>query len=109
MFESIIGVLLAHKQFVIAIRVHSSIREIFLYSIRYFNLSIPGVDIDLSDGVMVDVTNGRYIHIDMSDGNVVVDVNGIHIDTGSLVASCLRNHIQPFNYNRLEARDLLRS
>jgi hypothetical protein len=82
MFESVINVVSAHRQFVIAIAAFAVVAGGFSY--------IPSaaaqgsVDIDLSDGVMVDVTNGRYIHIDVSDGNVVVDVNGIHIDTGSL-------------------------
>ncbi|HEU4447928.1 MAG TPA: hypothetical protein VFR94_24880 [Nitrososphaeraceae archaeon] len=85
MFDSVINVVLAHKQLGIAIAAFAVVAGSFSY-IPYAaaqSLSVPGVDIDLSDGVMVDVTNGRYVHIDVSDGNVVVDVNGIHIDTGS--------------------------
>jgi hypothetical protein len=81
MFDSVINTLVAHKQLVIAIAAFAVVAGSFSY-IPY--AAAQSVDIDLSDGVMVDVTNGRYIHIDVSDGNVVVDVNGIHIDTGSL-------------------------
>lgn len=85
MFDSVINVVLAHKQLVIAIAAFAVVAGSFSY-VPYAaaqGVSVPGVDIDLSDGVMVDVTNGRYIHIDVSDGRVIVDVNGIHIDTGS--------------------------
>ena len=85
MFDSVINAVEGHKQLVIAIAAFAVVAGSFSY-IPYAaaqSVSVPGVDIDLSDGVMVDVTNGRYIHIDVSDGNVVVDVNGIHIDTGS--------------------------
>jgi hypothetical protein len=86
MSDSVINVVLAHKQLVIAIAAFAVVAGSFSYipSAAAQSLSVPGVDIDLSDGVMVDVTNGRYIHIDVSDGNVVVDVDGIHIDTGSM-------------------------
>ena len=86
MFDSVINVVMAHKQLGIAIAAFAVVAGSFSYipSAAAQSLSVPGVDIDLSDGVMVDVTNGRYIHIDVSDGNVIVDVNGIHIDTGSL-------------------------
>jgi hypothetical protein len=86
MSDSVINVVLAHKQLVIAIAAFAVVAGSFSY-IPYAaaqSLSVDGVDIDLSDGVMVDVTNGRYIHIDVSDGNVVVDVDGVHIDTGSM-------------------------
>jgi hypothetical protein len=85
MSDSVINRVLAHKQLVIAIAAFAVVAGSFSYipSAAAQSLSVPGVDIDLSDGVMVDVTNGRYIHIDVSDGNVIVDVNGIHIDTGS--------------------------
>jgi hypothetical protein len=85
MFDSVKNAVEGHRQLVIAIAAFAVVAGSFSY-IPYAaaqGLSIPGVDIDLSDGVMVDVTNGRYIHIDVSDGNVIVDVNGIHIDTGS--------------------------
>jgi hypothetical protein len=86
MSDSVINVVSAHKQLVIAIVAFAVVAGSFSY-IPYAaaqSLSVDGVDIDLSDGVMVDVTNGRYIHIDVSDGNVVVDVDGVHIDTGSM-------------------------
>lgn len=86
MFDSVKNEVVAHKQLVIAIAAFAVVAGSFSY-IPYAaaqGVSIPGVDIDLSDGVMVDVTDGRYIHIDVSDGNVVVDVDGIHIDTASL-------------------------
>jgi hypothetical protein len=85
MSDSVINAVLAHKQLVIAIAAFAVVAGSFSY-IPYAaaqSVSVPGVDIDLSDGVMVDVTNGRYIHIDVNDGRVIVDVNGIHIDTGS--------------------------
>lgn len=85
MSDSVINVVLAHKQLVIAIAAFAVVAGSFSY-VPYAaaqGVSVPGVDIDLSDGVMVDVTNGRYIHIDVSDGRVIVDVNGIHIDTAS--------------------------
>ena len=80
MFDSVINLVLTHKQLGIAIAAFAVVAGSFSY-IPY--AAAQGVDIDLSDGVMVDVTNGRYISIDVSDGNVVVDVDGIHIDTGS--------------------------
>jgi hypothetical protein len=86
MSDSVINVVSAHKQLVIAIAAFVVVAGSFSY-IPYAaaqSVSVPGVDIDLSDGVMVDVTDGRYIHIDVSDGNVIVDVDGIHIDTGSM-------------------------
>lgn len=83
MFESVINVVSAHKQFVIAIAAFAVVAGSVSYIPSAAAQGIPGIDIDLSDGVMVDITNGRYIHVDVSDGNVVVDVNGIHIDTGS--------------------------
>lgn len=85
MFDSVINAVLARKQLVIAVAAFTVVAGSFSYipSAAAQGLSVNGVDIDLSDGVMVDVTNGRYIHIDVSDGRVVVDVNGIHIDTGS--------------------------
>ena len=84
MFESVINVVSAHKQFVIAIAAFAVVAGSFSYipSAAAQSLSVPGVDIDLSDGVMVDVTNGRYILVDVNDGRVIVDVNGIHVDTG---------------------------
>ena len=85
MFDSVINVVSAHKQLVVAIAAFAVVSGSFSY-IPYAaaqGLSVPGVDIDLSDGVMVDVTDGRYIQIDVSDGRVVVDVDGTHIDTGS--------------------------
>ena len=86
MSDSVINVVLAHKQLVIAIAAFAVVAGSFSYipSAAAQSLSVDGVDIDLSDGVMVDVTDGQYIHIDVSDGNVVVDVDGIHIDTGSM-------------------------
>jgi hypothetical protein len=86
MFDSVKNAVEGHRQLVIAIAAFAVVAGSFSY-IPYAaaqSLSVDGVDIDLSDGVMVDVTNGRYIHIDVSDGNVVVDVDGIHIDTGSM-------------------------
>jgi len=83
MFESVINVVSAHKQSVIAIAAFAVVAGSFSYIPYAAAQGIPGVDVDLSDGVMVDVTNGRYIHVDVSDGNVIVDVDGIHIDTGS--------------------------
>jgi hypothetical protein len=86
MFDSVINVVLAHKQLGIAIAAFAVVAGSFSY-IPYAaaqGVSVPGVDIDLSDGVMVDVTDGRYIHIDVNDGRVIVDVDGIHIDTASL-------------------------
>jgi hypothetical protein len=84
MFDSVINAL-AHKQLVIAIAAFAVVAGSFSY-IPYAaaqGLSIPGVDIDLSDGVMVDITNGRYIHIE-TNGGVIVQVDGINIDTGSM-------------------------
>jgi hypothetical protein len=84
MSDSVINAVLAHKQLVIAIAAFAVVAGSFSY-IPYAaaqGVSVPGVDIDLSDGVMVDVTNGRYISIDVNDGRVIVDVDGIHIDTG---------------------------
>lgn len=86
MFDSVINVVLAHKQLVIAIAAFAVVAGSFSY-VPYAaaqGVSVPGVDIDLSDGVMVDVTNGQYVHVDVSGGRVIVDVNGVHIDTGSL-------------------------
>jgi hypothetical protein len=86
MFDSVKNAVEGHRQLVIAIAAFAVVAGSFSY-IPYAaaqSLSVDGVDIDLSDGVMVDVTNGRYIHIDVSDGNVVVDVDGVHIDTGSM-------------------------
>ena len=80
MFDSVINVVMAHKQLGIAIAAFAVVAGSFSY-IPYAaaqGVSIPGVDIDLSDGVMVDVTDGRYIHIDVNDGRVIV-----HVDTGS--------------------------
>lgn len=85
MFDSVINVVMAHKQLGIAIAAFAVVAGSFSY-IPYAaaqSVSVPGVDIDLSDGVMVDVTNGRYISIDVNDGRVIVDVDGLHIDTGS--------------------------
>jgi hypothetical protein len=85
MFDSVINAVVGHKQLVIAIAAVAVVAGSFSY-IPYAaaqGLSIPGVDIDLSDGVMVDVTNDRYIHIDVNDGRVIVEVDGTRIDTGS--------------------------
>ena len=86
MSDSVINVVLKHKQLGIAIAAFAVVAGSFSY-IPYAaaqGLSVPGVDIDLSDGVMVDVTDGRYIHVEVDDGRVIVDVDGIHIDTASL-------------------------
>jgi hypothetical protein len=81
MFESVINAL-AHKQLVIAIAASAVVAGGFSF-IPY--AAAQGVDVDLSDGVMVDVTNDRYVHIDINDGRVIVGVTppGINIDTGS--------------------------
>jgi hypothetical protein len=83
MFESVINVVSAHKQFVIAIAAFAVVAGSFSYIPSAAAQGIPGVDVDLSDGVMVDVTNDRYIHIDVNDGRVIVEVDGTRIDTGS--------------------------
>jgi hypothetical protein len=79
MFDSVINAL-AHKQLVIAIAAFAVVAGSFSY-IPYAaaqSVSVPGVDIDLSDGVMVDVTNDRYVQIDVN-GGVSVVVDGIRI------------------------------
>jgi hypothetical protein len=85
MFDSVINVVEGHKQLVIAIAAFAVVAGSFSY-IPYAaaqSVSIPGVDIDLSDGVMIDITNGRYISVDVNDGRVIVEVDGIRVDTGS--------------------------